>query len=121
MCREESGVAEDVEYIFGGGYKKRFALTHFDAIDVSFAPEAHHHDEGVTMEVDLLSNLNDDAMDDEVWAVDQLRGRLCAVVGGAILRPYLIVDGIFGLFDMQFARLAVGILSAEVIDTIGDI
>ena len=73
------------------------------------------------MEIDLLGDLHHHAMHHEVGTVDELRDGLRAVVAAAILRPHLIVDGILGLFDVQLTGIAVGILTAEVIDAVGDI
>ena len=119
--REEGGVAEDVERVFGGGHEQGLALAHLDAVDVGFTPQADHNDERVAMEIDLLCHLNDYAMHDEVGAVDELRDGTCAVVGCPVLGPHLVVDGVLGLLDVEFARLAMGILASEVIYAVGDV
>ena len=72
MGGQESGIAEDVEHILGGWHEERFALTDFDTIDVGFAPETDDDNKGIAMEIDLLSHLDYDAMNDEVGTVDEL-------------------------------------------------
>ena len=73
------------------------------------------------MEVNLLGYLDNDAVDNEIGAVDELAGGLRGVVGRAVFGPHLVVDGSLGLFDVQLAGIAVGILAAEVVDAIGDV
>ena len=38
VSRQERDIAENIEYILGGGDEERLALTYLDAIDVGFAP-----------------------------------------------------------------------------------
>ena len=73
------------------------------------------------MEVDLLGYLYHDTVYHKIRTVDELAGGLRTVVGGTVFGPHPVVDGCLGLFDMQLARIAVGILAAEVIDAIGDV
>ena len=118
---EEGGIAENIEHILAGWHEDGLALTDADAIDVGLAPETYHDDERVAVEINLLGYLDDDTMDDEVGTVDELAGRLRRVVRRAVLGPHLIVDGLFGLFDVQLTGIAVGILATEVIDAVGDV
>lgn len=72
MCGQESSVAEDIKHVFGCWHEECLALTDFHTIDISFAPEADNNDERIAVEVNLLSYLDDDTMDDEVRTVDEL-------------------------------------------------
>ena len=118
---EERSVTEDIEDILTGRNQERFALANTDAIDVGLAIEANDDNEGIDMKINLLRYLNYDTIDVEVGTVDELRGGTGRIVTGTIFGPYLIVDGILGLVDVELARIAVGILTAEVIDAIGDV
>ena len=73
------------------------------------------------MEVHLLGYLYYYTVYDKVWTVDELADGLGGVVRCAVLRPYLIVDGILRQFDMQLTEIAVDILASEVIDAIGNV
>lgn len=64
------------------------------AIDVGLTPQAHDHHKRVGLEIDLRGHLHHHAVNDEVWAVDELRYGLRAVVAAAILGPHLVVDGV---------------------------
>ena len=118
---EECGIAKDVQDVLTGGHQDGLTLSDFNAIDVGFSPKTDHDDERIAVEIHLLSHLHHHAMHHEVWTVDELRRGLGAVVRGAISRPYLVVDGLLGLLDMQFPRVAMHILSPEVINPIGDV
>ena len=71
-----------------------------DTIDVGLTPETHYNDEGVAMEVDLLGYLNDNTVYNKIRAVDKLACRFRRVIRGTVLRPYLIVNSILGLFNV---------------------
>ena len=73
------------------------------------------------MQIHFCCHLYYDAVDGEVRAVDEFGVGFGGVVGGSVFRPHLIVNGFLGLLDMQFARVAVCILSSEVIDAVGDV
>lgn len=45
-------------------------MADMDAIDVGLTPEAHHNDEGVAVEIDLLRHLNHYTVYNKVRAVD---------------------------------------------------
>ena len=92
-----------------------------DSVDVRFAPKADYDYERVRMEIDLCGYLYDDAVDGKIRAVDEFGVGFGGVVGCTVLGPNLVVDGFFGLLDMQFTRFAGCIDATEVIDTVGDI
>ena len=73
------------------------------------------------MKIDFCGYLYDDAVDGEVRTVDEFGVGFGGVVGGTILGPNLVVDGFFGLFNMQLTWFAGCIDTTEVIDTVGDI
>ena len=118
---EEGSVSKDVKDILAGRNEDGFTLADMDAVDVGLTPETHHNDEGIALEINLLRHLNDYTVDNKIRTVDKLTCWFRRVIGRAILRPYLIVNSFLGLFDVQFSRIAVGILAPEVVDTIGNI
>ena len=91
------------------------------AIDVGLTPQAHDHHKRVGLEIDLRGHLHHHAVNDEVWAVDELRYGLRAVVAAAILGPHLVVDGVARLLDMQLARLAMRVLASEIVHAVSDV
>ena len=121
MCGQERGVAKDIKYIFRGWHKQGFALANLHTVDIGLAPKTDDDDKRIAVEVDLLCHLYHHTVHHEIRTVDELGRGLCAVVGGAIFGPDLIVDSILGLLGVQFTRLAMRILASEVIDAIGDV
>ena len=118
---KESCVAEDVKHIFGRRDKECFSLFDTDAVDVRFSPQAYDDDEGICMEIHFSRHLHNDAVDGEVRAVNEFGVGFSGVVGRTVLRPDLVVNGLLGLLDMQFARVAVGVLTSKVIDAVGNV
>ena len=118
---EEGGVAEDVEDIFGGGDEESLSLFDMNAVDMRFSPEADYYDESVGMQIDLRRHLHHYPVHREIGAVNEFGVRFGGIIGSAVLGPNLIVDRLFRLGDMQFARVTMRIFSSEIIDAIGDI
>ena len=75
--REKCGISKNVKDILAGRNEDGFTLADMDAIDVGLTPEAHHNDEGVAVEIDLLRHLDDYTMYHEVGTVNKLAGGLC--------------------------------------------
>ena len=92
-----------------------------NAVDIRFSPEAYYDHERVGMQIDLCRYLYDDAVDREIRAVDEFGIGFGGVIRRAVLGPNLIVDGFFGLLDMQFTGFTGRIDTTEVIDTVRDI
>ena len=119
--RQEGSVAEDVEDILGGWNEEGLALLDMNAIDMRFTPQANDHHKGICMEVNLRRHLHHYSINREIGAMDKFGVGFGRIVGRAVLRPYLIIDRLFGFGYMQFAWVAVRILASEVIDAVGDI
>ena len=119
--RKKSGITEDVEDIFGGGNEECFSLFDADAVDIRFSPEADDDYERVGMEIDFCRHLHHYSIHREIGAVNEFGVGFGGVVRGTILRPHLVVNGFFGLLDMEFTGFAGCIDAPEVIDTVGDI
>ena len=120
-CREEGGVTKYVKDIFAGWHQDGLSLSDVDTVDVGLTPQAHDDDEGVAAEIDLLCHLNHHAVNNEIRTVDKLACRFCRVIRRAVFRPYLVVDSILRLLDVQFTWIAVGIFPPEIIDAVGNI
>ena len=97
---QEGGVSKNVKDVLAGRNENGFPLANMDTVDVGLPPKAHHNDEGVAVEVDLLGHLDDHTVHDKIRAVNQLACRFRRVIRCAVLRPYLIVNCILSLFDV---------------------
>ena len=95
-CREECGIAEDVEHVLGSRNKQSLALMHLHAIDVGIAMQTNRDDKRIAVEIDLLSMLHHNTIDREIRTFDEWSHRQSAVVRRAILGIDLKIDGIFG-------------------------
>ena len=120
-CSKEGGITEDVEHILGSGHEKCLSLFDTDAVDVGFSPEAYDDHEGIGMEIHFRGDLHNDSVDDEVRAMDKFGVGFGGVVRGSIFGPYLVIDSLLGLLDMEFTRFALRVHAPKVIDAIGDV
>ena len=92
-----------------------------DTVDVCFAPKTDHHHKRIRMQVYLRCHLHHYPIDCEIRAMDEFGVGFGRVIRGAVLGPNLVIDRLFGLLNMQFAKVSMRILSTEIIDAVRDV
>ena len=93
-------------------------MVHVYSVDVGYSAEADNHHERLSLEVDLCRFLHNDPVHPEIRATYEFGVWQSAVVRRAIFRIHVVVDGIFRLLNVQFARLSVGIFPPEVVNAV---
>ena len=79
-------------------------MLDMNAVDMRFTPQTNDHHKGIRVQVNLGCHLHHNTINREIRTVDKFGVGFSRIIGRAVLRPYLIIDRLFGFGDVQFAR-----------------